>query len=189
VLTWRATRFPSGLFHPSDMFGLGRTVDIRRWWSAPLYPFSARARFEDEPPLISEPGDGVPLNELAPEQYIWISALRRSTDVYLKAYPSPEDLRRELFFLINNFTVVEPARAEVEWLKGVEMPFGYQAPVIGHSEYRFLYRKWIEGRRLQVPPFSVAWKHLQLAMRKWTPDLLKPVWRFIKSFVLKSSRS
>jgi len=180
VVTWRTSRFPSGQFHPSDMFGFGRSEDIRQWWNAPLYPFENRASWENEPVLIVEDPEGRRLNEISPEQYIWMSALSRKRKTVCKINPFARDLREDLLLLLNNFIVVDPERAGVRWLKPREVPFGFEAPLLGFPEYEFLYRKHIEHRRFQMPPLTVFWKLIQLQMVKYSPAGLKGLWRIYK---------
>lgn len=180
VVTWRTSRTPLGQYHPSDMFGLGRTEDIRQWWSAPLYPFAQRAEWESEPVLLPDEPGALPLDELSPEQYIWLSALNRSRKIRVRENPSRQELETDLLWLLNNFTVVEAARVDVQWIKPRELPFGHEAALFGMAEYRYLYRRKIEGRRFQFPPLSIFSKRLQLLIQKYSPDFLKPLWHFIK---------
>ncbi|MDB4793478.1 WavE lipopolysaccharide synthesis family protein [Methylacidiphilales bacterium] len=180
TLTWRTTRYPSGLYHPSDLFGLGRMEDLARWWSAPLFSFEDRARFENEAVLISEYPDSVPLDETTSEQYIWLSALQRTRNVSLSINPAPHDFRQDLLLFLNNFIAVELRRVDIEWLKQPQIPFGYQAPFLGFSEYRHLYRKEIEKRQFQAPLFSVLWKLIQLKIVRYSPESFKDLWRILK---------
>lgn len=180
VVTWRTTRQPLGLYHPSDLFGFGHTEDLLRWWSAPLYPFENRPRFDTEPIFFSDRPEEVPLDEMASEQYLWLSALRRTrNDVALPKNPSPDDLHQDLLLLLNNFAILEPKRAGMEWLRRPAHRFANDACFWSFGEYRHLYRREIEGRRFQFPPLSVAGKNLQLQLVRRSPAFTKTAWRVL----------
>lgn len=183
TVTWRTSRQRHGCYHPSDMFGLGRIEDLRRWWNVPLFPFAQHDEFDPEPPLIfHEPGQ-LPIEEIVPEQYIWLSSLRRSRNVLLPRDPQPADLRQDLSLLLNNFIIVEPRRAGIQWLRPVETPFGYEARFFDHAEFCHLYRQEVEGRP-SSPPFSIFLKKLQLKLIELNPGFLKPLWRAFKKAFL-----
>jgi hypothetical protein len=175
MVTWQRRPGISAFYHPSDMFGFGLTEDVRRWWNAPLFPFAERDRFETAPVLIPDSADHVPLEELSPEQYIWLSSLRRTRDDFFYRTLSRNDPARHLHLLLNNFIVVEANRVDVEWMKPVQIPFGFEAPLFSFAEYRYLYRKEIEHRGFQFPPLISFWKRFIMAVVH-----LRPAWHAVK---------
>lgn len=177
-VTYSTARFWPGLYHPSDMIGFGRTEDILRWWQIPLYPFENRSQFESEPVLISDCPDHIPLDELVPEQYIWLSSIRRSKDIILTRNPSREDLKQDLQFLLNNFVVVEMERMDIKKLSPEELTFGPDRRLLGFSEYVYLYRKIFEKRQIQMLPVSIFRKQVLTIVAQLAPEPLKVLWRF-----------
>lgn len=67
-------------FHPSDWFAFGLTEDVRNLWDIPLAPEPETSLWFNSHPLPESRSDNDTMR-YRPEQYIWLSFLRKHIDV------------------------------------------------------------------------------------------------------------
>lgn len=188
ALTWRTTRWPRGIYHPGDLFGFGHAADLQRLWNVPLHPFPGRARFESESAPPAAAPDEIPISEMTSEQYVWFNALRPAHPVSIRRGPSADDYRRDMLLLLNNFVIISLDRAGLVWLTRGTRRFSNDARFWGFGEYGYWYRREVEGRRLQLPPVSVAGKILWMKVIALSPSWAGEAWRKLRAALTRDPR-
>ncbi len=113
-------------FHPSDWFFFGRTDDVRKLFDIPLAPEPETSRWFDAYAPRPDP-DVFPgaLNRWAPEQYIWLSCLKRHAPNAVPATALPTyqwDVSEAIITasertLAENFVLLSPRQVQIRFTK------------------------------------------------------------------------
>ena len=118
----RDPRILSYLFHPADIFHFGRREDLLRFWDVPSAPAEETVAWRDRiKGRVLGGVDGLEVRYV-PEQYLWISALRKAGHDFQLGQCC--EIPRELIepselSILNNFRIVD------ERSLGVVFPSGF----------------------------------------------------------------
>src|SRR6266851_1380389 len=148
-------------FHPSDWFFFGETQDVLEIWNIPLAPepdftnwFVSRPR----PPNDQWPSH---MSRYVPEQYIWLSFLRKHREVSCEYQwdLSAETILNTEKSLSGNLVLISPRQAQLSFAKYATHT-GWRDWVYGPGScynyllWRHLYAKHCLNRRYSI--FSLA---------------------------------
>lgn len=143
TLFCRDPRFPTYLFHPSDVFQFGRLEDLRRAWDVPLRrnpdnePKAALKAFNLRPYLSIE-------SPLVPEQYLWTHVLAKSGHpVHLDHAGdwSIDLVNRSESLFVNNYVPFSAAELGIELPEHLSNPMLMPNWVYTHERWLELYRR------------------------------------------------
>jgi hypothetical protein len=104
-------------FTPSDWFHFGLTSDVKKLWDIPLEPKEYSTWFCHHPYPPNAPEQDVMRYRF--EQYIWLSCLRKYTDIPCEHQWDYGEHNRDLheLSLANNFIVLSREQAGVKFMK------------------------------------------------------------------------
>ena len=158
-------------FHPSDWFFFGLRDDLLLLWDTPLAPEPETSRWFAERPR-PEP-DWYPhlLHRYFPEQYIWLSLLRRHGCTVRCEHQwdlSLENLELTERSFANNLILLEPERIGIRSLKH-RLGLDAWATLYSHGEWQRLYQRYCDPAF--APTFDPAWagKDLYRSCRLLSP--------------------
>jgi hypothetical protein len=145
-------------FHPGDWFFFGLRDDLLELWDIPLAPepqtsrwFADRARPQPDwyPHL---------LHRYFPEQYLWLSLLRRHAAVSLE-HPwdlTEQNLEQTERSFANNLILLEPEQIGIRSLKH-RLRLDAWATLYSHGEWERLYRRHCDPSfRVSFDPWGAA---------------------------------
>jgi hypothetical protein len=166
-------KFPF-LFHPSDFVYFGRREDVLGIWNIPLAPEPETSRwFETRPRPKQEYFPGL-ITRYVPEQWIWLSFLRKHGDVPLEHLweISPEMLALSELTIANNLVLLEPWQWQIHTNKPRLQPID-GATIYSHGDWLRLYKHYCAPRTPLQPDFirlarttRYYWDQAPAAIRK-----------------------
>ncbi len=164
------TRFPGRcphwnyLFHPSDCFQFGRRGDLLTLWDVPIWDAEASG------PL-----------ELVPEQYLWVTCLRKFMDVPLVHWSDTSPALRDLasLALANNFVVLTRHQFGIEAQK-LAFNLNDWISTFSHTDWLRLYKSCCRGDIQHSGDLAAWFKTLFAKTRAWPPGF-KLLGRFCNS--------
>lgn len=134
-------RFPYP-FHVGDIFFFGLTEDLVTLWDAPLEPSEHYTWFASHPRPPGELAEECD-QRYAPEQYLWITMLRKFGTVDCCDHQHDLNERSgkltELTF-VNNLILCEPNQLGYEWPGRVVVEHDWIS-IYGHAEWKALYTR------------------------------------------------
>lgn len=134
------------LYHVSDWFFFGLAEDVKNIWDIPLQeePFSTRFFVNRNRPPI----DPIPswLFRYIPEQYIWISFLKKNNQNFKFDYfsdISEDNFRMSELSFANNVVIVNYEQCGIKFLKFD--PYKWDTSVqYNHTDWLYLYKKYCD---------------------------------------------
>lgn len=138
----RSSPYP---YHPSDWFFFGRKTDLTLLWAIPLQPEPDTSRYFASRPRPFP--DCVPSNLMryTPEQYLWISFLRKHQPL---TFEHCHDLAHDALgtselSIANNLVLLEPKQLSLRFLK-YRIPLHEFPTLYTHGDWLRLYRKYCD---------------------------------------------
>ena len=169
----RDPRIISYLFHPADIFQFGRREDLMLFWDVPLAPAGETLHWRDKlQTKILGGTEGLEVRYV-PEQYVWISALRKAGHEYElgQCCEIPRSLiAASELSILNNFRIVD------ERSLGMVFPSGFLRHGVwktySRQEWQKLYELYCvrsdkEGIEARVELVS---KWASIRHRRWMLD-------------------
>jgi len=154
---------PGGLrigwpYHPGDWFHFGRLEDVRDIWEIPLAEEPELSRWFTGKARPANDLSPASMNRYAPEQYIWLSFLRKHLEIECEHQwdVTPETVRGTERSMAGNLVIVSPAQAGVVFAKYPtagwrDGPFAWLSAGPGncytHAMWRAMYTRDCEHRR------------------------------------------
>lgn len=148
-------------FHPSDWFFFGLRDDVLSIWDVPFAREPEISKwFENKPRPVP---DLFPhfLNRYFPEQYLWITFLRKygSIDFDYIWDLSKNSVELSEKTITNNLVLLEPHQLQIKFLK-YKIKFYDWASVYTHGEWLRMYNKYCDGNVFLHPDLNVLIKKL-----------------------------
>lgn len=138
-------------YHPSDWFFFGERDDLQNLWDIPLQPEPETSRWFASHPRPER--DVVPSNLMryTPEQYLWITFLRKYGTIRFEHCHDYEHGAGELTQLTfaNNLVLLEPSQLQLRFLK---YPISYTDRFT-----LFTYGDWLRMYRQHCDPSYVVY--------------------------------
>lgn len=142
------------LFHPSDIFQFGLREDMLKLWDVPLSEEPKNTRWFENRPRPKP--DLYPMDSIRyfPEQYIWVSFLRKYLNVPFEFYSEVSSYLLKLSekALVNNFVVMNP------WQLGIQVDkfdqilqhnYSRWNTMYSFTQWQYLYRQYCEEENKQ----------------------------------------
>lgn len=158
-------------FHPSDWFMFGLREDLIDIWDIPLAPEPETSRwFESrERPAV----DIYPhlLHRYFPEQYLWISFLRKHQEIVFEHMWDcrPETIEASERSFANNLIFLEPGRIGIRSLK-YKLSLDDWAGLYSHSEWERLYERYCSPGYRVSRDWLLTAKNLYQVFRFLSPE-------------------
>lgn len=154
-------QFPPFPFAVCDWFFFGLKEDVLNIWDIPLAPEPETSRWFEQRSLGASSRLPDILYRFSPEQYIWLSFLRKYAEVPCDHFADINIQTIELteLSIANNLVLLTPGRLRFRFLK-YEVDFNDSPEVFTHCEWLSLYKKYCDDS-IKVP-LDVAhiWKRL-----------------------------
>lgn len=133
-------------FHPSDWVFFGRTADLQNLWDIPLMQAEDQTWFSQRPQPSNIPPRHRVLYRYAPEQWIWLSFLRKHAPVICEhlGHIDAHILRQSELSLANNLVILTLEQFGIKSLK-VDIPTQMLPwQIYTHHAWRELYRHYCD---------------------------------------------
>jgi len=145
-------------FHPSDLVFFGLKEDLVNIWDIPLAKEPETSRwfeFNPRPTLDYYPPD---LARYCPEQYIWISFLKKYNVIHCDHQWDTSGHNIELTELTfaNNLVLIEPEKWQISWVKYDKIRLVDWVSIYSHKEWLALYKKYCDNK-LFLPINIESW--------------------------------
>jgi hypothetical protein len=163
-------------FHPGDWTFFGLRQDVLGIWNIPLAPEPETSQWFNTHPRPKPDVFPDALNRYTPEQYVWVSFLRKHGNIAFEHQwvDSPETFALSEKTIANNLTLISP----VQWQFGTEKPplkLVDSASIYTHGDWLRLYRRYCAPFRFVGPDWermahSARWgaaRRLDLTRRSW----------------------
>lgn len=151
-------------FHPSDWFAFGLTEDVRNLWGIPLAPEPETSFWFKTHPVPAGNQDNDTMR-YRPEQYVWLSFLRKYVNVPCEHQWDYGEHNRELheLALANNLILLHPREIGIQFTK-------YRFGILNwisfyhHLEWLELYKKYCDPEF----PLPINWRtSIQNTLSRW----------------------
>lgn len=138
-------------FHPGDWFFFGLRDDLLLLWDIPLAPEPETSRWFAERPRPQPDVYPHLLHRYFPEQYVWLSLLRRYGEYNLEHQwdLTEQNLEETEHSFANNLIFLDPVKIAIRSLKH-KLTLDNWGAIYGHSEWERLYRRYCD------PSFKVS---------------------------------
>lgn len=140
-------------FHPSDWFFFGRTNDVRAIWDIALAPEPEMSRWFETRPRPTPDVFPHQLNRYTPEQYVWLSFLRKHGSVECEhqwdSRPGVWAASERSF--ADHLVLLTPNQLQIRFLKYNIARVDW-ATLYTHNEWRGLQGRYCGPKRRQLLP-------------------------------------
>lgn len=156
------------LFHPGDWLFFGKREDVLNIWNIPLMPHpKSQENLQDcswfisyiDKPLISEIDEYIePLDRYAPEQYIWISFLKKYGELKSDYHSDFSDQYLDISeqTIANNLILLEMRQFRIKFIK-YPFPSLAELTLYTHLDWLNLYRKYCtHAKPILIDPEKIS---------------------------------
>jgi len=141
--------------HPSDWFFFGYRNDVTKLWDIPLQPEPETSRYFESRPRPTPDVISTNLMRYTPEQYLWVSFLRKYGPVeFQHCHDFTQDaVALTELTIANNLVLLEPHQIQMKFLK-YRISQRDLSTVYTHGDWLRMYKKYCDSSMRVGPDFT-----------------------------------
>ena len=175
VFAHNPNRFTRKPFYPSDWFFFGLSEDIKNLWSIPLAPEPITSLYYKTHPRPKESTDNS-IFRYCPEQYIWLSFLRKYIQVPCEHQwdYGPHNQELHELSIANNLILLSPREIGIKFTK-YRFGIGNWISFYHHAEWLELYKKYCDPEYILPLNWQSPIKNMLSDCMKNIPTIRKSI--------------